>query len=47
LLAINKVLKPVLLELGLVVAAKDPDPDVRKAVNLAVSRISLVHNKTQ
>jgi len=29
------------------VAAKDPDPDVRKAVNLAVSRISLVHNKTQ
>ena len=45
LLAIDKVLKPVLLELGLVVAAKDTDPDVRKAGNLAVSRISLVYNK--
>ncbi len=45
LLAIDKVLKPVLLELGLVVAAKHTDPDVRKAANLAVSRISLVYNK--
>ena len=45
LLAIDKVLKPVLLELGLVVAAKDTDPDVRKAANLAVSSIFLFYKK--